>query len=73
MPNNLEIPDVNQWTHQTYSTADIKTMKSHKGICLAAEDIFEQKRCAGYPEGAKSYCPHLAYDYLRCSKDRRQC
>lgn len=67
MTEILEKPDVNQWAHHE------RTMKSHKGICLAADDIDEQKRCSGYPEGAKGSCPHLAWDYLHCCKDRRQC
>lgn len=65
---NIERPDVNEWARH-----DEKTMQSHRGICLAAEDIDQQKRCAGYPDGAKGDCPHLAYDYLRCAKDRRGC
>ena len=68
MENKTEHPRVEDWAHH-----EPKTMKSHRGYCLAANDTDQQKQCAGYPDGAKSDCPHLAYDYLRCTKDRRQC
>lgn len=67
MENKTEHPRVDDWAHSE------KAMKSHRGFCLAANDIDQQKQCAGYPEGSKGDCPHLAYDYLHCGMDRRQC